>query len=134
MSEPFIEGPAFELVHSIVKAVDYRDEYAPSGGTVALNGLPLPIVGYFVGGASEELVYPSFVEFNGREAAQFVQSATAPYVGWWVDEETGKIHIDAVNWFEEHDAAAAVARVRKEIAIWDIERERELRLVYVEGE
>lgn len=124
------QGPAFELVHSIVKAVDYRDTYAPPGGTVALNGLPLPTAGYFVGGASEELVYPSFVEFNGREAARFVQSATAPYVGWWVDEETGKIHIDAVDWFQEESAAVAVGRVRGEIAIWDVANEREIRIPY----
>lgn len=121
-------SPASELVRSIAHCD------ATSGGTVALNGLPLPVTGFYVGGSVDSLIFDSVSVMNADEIAKFTQSAPSAYVGWWVDDETGKVYVDAVDWFANEYEAARVARKRHEIAIWDIARERELRLRYVEGE
>lgn len=126
--EPFIEGPAFELVYSIVTAVDHTNPYAPNGGTIPVNGQPLPTDGFLVGGVVPTLTYPRFVDLDGPAVARFVQSLTAPYVGWWVDEETGVIHIDAVDHYASERDALGEARMRGEIAIWSVAGEREIRV------
>lgn len=118
-----------ELTHAIAGAARQDIE----GGTVALNGLPLPSAGYYVGGAGPSLVFDSFAVVDGPEIARFVESAPSAYVGWWVDSETGKIYIDAVEWYANEFTATAIAQVRHELAVWDIAGERELRLGY-EGE
>ena len=127
------ESPAYQVVRGIVSAV-VKDTESPAGGTVSLANLPLPTTGYFVGGAVPELVFESFVTVNGPKIVEFVESAPSRYVEWWVDTETGRVHVDAVNWYQEEFAAGAIARARGELAVWDIARNRELRLAYVDGE
>lgn len=108
-------------------------------GTVPLNSLPLPSMGFYVGGSIPEMVMTSD-DVNRRDAVpiqrviDFVHRAGTAYVGVWTDTETDKIHFDAVEWYAEEFTAAAIARVRGELAVWDIARERELRLAYVDGE
>lgn len=124
-----------EVARELYRAVQSGSE----GGTVALDGLPLPVTGFYVGGAIKELVldHDDFTACRTHvvnELIMFVSRASTPYVGHWTDSETGKIHFDAVNWFQDEYTAAAIGRVRKEIAIWDVRNERELRLAYVDGE
>lgn len=103
------------------------------GGTVPLNGLPLPSVGYYVGGRIESMIMTRD-DVDRRDAVplqrviDFVSRAGTPYVGVWVDTDTDKIYFDAVEWYANEFTAAAIGRVRKEIAIWDIDHGRELRL------
>ncbi len=107
------------------------------GGTVHLSDEgPLPTTGYFVGGVVSALIIePS--EFDTEEADQMVQSFLiylksqnlAPYVGWWTDEETGKLYVDATTWYRHYDVAESACRSRNEIAFYDIARGRSFRPV-----
>lgn len=107
-------------------------------GTLDTLGYDLPLTGYFVGGRGEALVFESTEDANRsaslRKIGEFVEGTEARYVGWWTDSETGKVYVDGTDWFASEYAAGRSARERKEIAFWDIERERELRVAYVEGE
>lgn len=122
--------PAQELTRSIIHA----DTPEEAGGTVALNGLPLPTTGFFVGGATESLIFERLADVDPGAIERYVTYAPSAYVGWWVDDETGKVYVDAVDWYANEFTASAIARTRKEIAVWDIARVREVRLTYVEGE
>lgn len=105
------------------------------GGTVPLNGLPLPSMGYYVGGSVPSLIMEAAdVDSRGQHVAtlqsviNFVSRAGTPYVGVWRDHETNKIYFDAVNWFADGSTAMAVAFARSEIAVWDIANGTELRV------
>lgn len=113
----------------------------PEGGTVALGWDEVPATGYLVGGlVSALIIEPSDSHRERREMLDefidYVNGPTvgAPFLGWWTDEETGKIWVDATTWHATEFEAGRIGRKRREIAIFDIARERELRLVYVEGE
>ena len=113
----------------------------PEGGTVAIVGTTLPKTGYFVGGIVASLIVdtdPGWAHDSRPEIEFFVNYLTervgAGYVGWWTDEETGKVYIDGTTWHETYDEAERVTRERNEIAFWDIERQREFRPVIIEGE
>ena len=58
----------------------------------------------------------------------------AAFLGWWTDEETGKVWVDGTSHHSTEFVAGRIGRRRREIAIFDIERQRSLRLVYVDGE
>lgn len=114
---------------------------SPSGGTVALGWNAIPLTGYFVGGmVSPLIIEPDDSLAEQREALDhFIEYVNGPtvgadFLGWWTDEDTGKLWVDATTWHESEFQAGRVGRQRREIAIYDIERSRELRLVYVEGE
>jgi hypothetical protein len=113
---------------------------SPSGGTVSLAGDELPGTGYFVGG----LVSPLIIEPGDSPAYQrdaletfasyLVETVGAEYLGWWTDEDTDKLWVDGTTWHETEFEAGRAGRRRREIAVYDIARQRELRLAYVEGE
>lgn len=112
---------------------------SPVGGTLRLGGGELPIYGYFVGGVVRPLVAelgdrPSdtldnikFFVGNLAEDTQALRSVR--YIGWWTDEETGKLYVDGTSWHADYNEAERACRERGEIAFWDIERQREFRPV-----
>lgn len=110
---------------------------SPEGGTAGRDGRGIPSTGYFVGGHGDAVVFgaggelPSDLEYRVNE---WLRSCGAPYIGWWTDEETGKLYLDGSDWIETEFTASQLGRLRKEIAIWDIANRRELRFAYVEGE
>lgn len=113
----------------------------PEGGTVSLTGDPLPTGGYFVGGlVSPLIIEPEDSPREQREALDhFIEYLNGPtvgaaFLGWWTDEETGKLWVDGTSHHETEFVAGRIGRRRREIAIYDIAKQRELRLVYVEGE
>lgn len=112
----------------------------PSGGTIHLGGDNLPVTGYFVGGiVSPLIIEPDESPADQREALDtfikyLINGAGPAYLGWWTDEETGKVWVDGTTWHETEFEAGRIGRKRREIAIFDIERDRELRLAYTEGE
>lgn len=115
----------------------------PEGGTVSLAGHPLPKVGYFVGGRVSPLVVTEEEARNEpvtraviQHFADYVSGLTVEvdFLGWWTDEEDGKLWVDATDWYATEFEAARVGRERREIAIRDIAGNRNLRLVYVDGE
>jgi len=113
---------------------------SPEGGTASLNGEDLPATGYFVGGVVSPLIIePDDSLAEQKEALDtfisYVDEQTiAPYLGWWTDDETGRLWVDATTWHPTEFEAGRTGRKRREIAVFDIERNRELRLTYVEGE
>lgn len=110
---------------------------SPEGGTVGREGRGTPQYGFFVGGHGEPAVFSAGTEFTPdleRQINDWVHKSNAPYVGWWTDEETGKLYLDGSDYIESEFTATQLGRLRKEIAIWDIENERELRLAYADGE
>lgn len=123
-------------MNSIVEQI----KNSPTGGTASLTSEKLPTTGYFVGG----LAYPLIIEPDDSPADRremldefveyLIRHPQAHYVGWWTDEETGKLWVDGTTWHETEFEAGRVGRGRREIAIYDIARQRELRLTHVEGE
>jgi hypothetical protein len=114
---------------------------SPSGGTISLRGEDLPKTGYFVGGLVSPLIIPSPLEFAPDakwEIEVFVsyltESTDASYVGWWTDDETDNLWIDGTSWHPTELLAGNVGRERREIAVYDIAGQREVRLAYTEGE
>lgn len=109
----------------------------PAGGTAPVRGeAPLPAFGYFVGGVvSALIVEPS--ELASDEARSMIDLfvnylrtlRAAPYVGWWTDEETGKLYVDATEHHWTYEAAEAACRDRNEIAFYCIELGRSFRPV-----
>lgn len=106
-----------------------------TGGTFSRIGRVDFTTGFYVGGAVPSLVIddafsrPLLVRLD-----KFVTDCPTDLVGFWFDTDNGKLHLDAVNWYQDEYTASAIGRVRKEIAIWDIKNDREVRLAYAEGE
>lgn len=124
--------------------MDYFEQVtaSPEGGTASLrDGHPLPTTGYFVGGIVSPLIFFTG-ELEGAEApwnletftTYLIEQINADFLGWWTDEETGHLYVDGVTWHETEFEAGRIGRGRRELAIYDVARQRELRLVYVEGE
>lgn len=97
----------------------------PSGGTVSLTADPLPTYGYFVGGVVSALIVDESNATPVTEIDFFIryvrESTGALYLGWWTDEETGKLYVDATTWVADVDKALRLGEERGEIAIFDIE-------------
>lgn len=105
------------------------------GGTVSRSGAPLPEGGFFVGGVVQSLIFESVDHANHPDAltaiAGFLTIADTPHVGFWVDTETGLVYVDLVDWFKSERDALHLARVRGEIAVWDIANAQEVRVGHV---
>ena len=99
-----------------------------SGATVSRYGNGTPTDGYYVGGAIKTLVVDSRSVIDFPTVREFIGRADTPYVGFWVDSETDKIHFDLVDWYRSERDALHLARVRGELAVWDIANETEVRL------
>lgn len=115
---------AFEIATDLYyMALDGED------GTVnvADSGV-LPTEGYYVGGKAPSLVFKGVDEIDRGELAWWVGSNPSDYYGVWVDTEDGKIYFDAVTHMLYQGTALDLARIRNEIAVWDIANGAEVRL------
>lgn len=109
----------------------------PDGGTVRMDGRPLPTSGYFVGGAGRALeielkdsaVGAAFAQDLIRDFLNGITLDQVMYVGWWTDSETGKLWLDTTTWTASYNQAEQWCTDREEIAFWDIARAREFRPV-----
>lgn len=98
--------------------------YAP-GHTVALDGSDVPTTGFFVGGVVSSVVV-DIDDMTRDHMAEFVaDNHRAAYVGMWEDD--GKIYLDVSEHYTSRRMAERVARIRGELAIWDVENAREIR-------
>lgn len=108
---------------------------SPEGGTASLNGGKLPVYGYFVGGLVSPLILDGTSDAAGARdeieafVAYLAESTDAGYAGWWTDEETGKVYVNGVDWYGSEMRAADIGHQRREIAVYDIADQRELRLM-----
>ena len=105
-----------------------------TGGTLSLSGQPLPLDGFWVGGDGEERVFESVADVTFPPVLDFLTGLHSHWVGFWVDGETGRVHLDGVTWCALRGTAELLGRQRGELAIRDIANNRDLRFVYVEGE
>ena len=48
------------------------------------------------------------------------------YAGIWKDPKTNIIYLDAVVWVKNENEAIKLARVKKQLAIWDIKNQKEI--------
>lgn len=92
----------------------------PEGGTVDIEGDPLPDHGFFVGGAGTMLVFKSAEEIDTHLVDVWFKGQQSPYAGWWTDKDTGKVYVDWTTWYSSRGQAGFWAERRKEIAFWDI--------------
>lgn len=100
----------------------------PAGGTGRSGDSNLPQYGYYVGGAGPALVFPSPERVDHYLLAQFVLFTMGDeLVGWWTDEETGKMWIDRTTWHDNLAEARETAVKRGEIAFYSIAEERSIR-------
>lgn len=98
------------------------------GGTVPANDEPLPTTGYWIGGKYPPLVFKSVAELDRGEIAWWIGTHRARWYGSWVDQETGKVHLDAVTHMHYRGTALDLGQVRGEISIWDISQGQEIRV------
>lgn len=116
---------AFELATDL-----YYMSTNGEGGTITRTGEALPQEGYFIGGKFRSLVFESRAEIDRGELGWWIGSNTpARFYGVWEDPETGKVYFDAVSHMNYEANALSLAKVRGELAIWDIVAGQEIRLL-----
>lgn len=103
------------------------------GATVSTTGQAEPIWGY--GLALHGLGWSfSAAEFTTAKVAQFIEAHADTlardlyYVGAWEDSVTGIVWLDVTTVFTDEHHAIEVARSTGEIAVWDFEQAREIRV------
>jgi len=99
----------------------------PEGGTAHTEGDPLPTGGFFVGGAGTVLIFRNQDEMDESLIKAWLADPATGYVGWWTDQDTGKVYLDWSSWYRSHSQACFWAARRGEIAFWDIARDQEVR-------
>jgi len=107
-----------------------------NGGATLLKNGEVATKGYATGiGQEYRMRKPQGLTFNGlqlRDVAECVdlilQNKTCNAVGFWYHE--GVLYIDAVMVFEELENALALGRMNNEIAIYDLNEQREITLSY----
>lgn len=90
--------------------------------------------GYYVGG-----LVPSVTLHRDSNAADYLlaaiglqnvvpMDAESVYLGTWIDTDTDTVYFDVSEHFTDRTEAMRVARLRGELAIWDIANGKEIRL------
>lgn len=95
----------------------------------------VPTSGYMVGGYVPSLILDQDepVPYTITDAWltknwRYLTASNLFYVGVWTDSGSGKIYVDISRNIESLAAAIAVGLNFGEIAIWDVENNREIRL------
>lgn len=101
-----------------------------NGGTVLSDTLAPVTSGFVVGGRWGAIVIEPGADCRqARESAfEAVRASGAPVVGWWLDTETGRVWVEAVDVVDTRPKALALAQARGELAIYDLSTEVEVRL------
>jgi len=88
-----------------------------------------PEKGYMVGGFGKELIYPNISGVNLSEVETWIEDHKLrkdQYYGVWVDE--GKVYFDVSVNLQSLDQATKIGKVKKQIAIWDLNKNEEIKL------
>ena len=106
--------------------------YIGGGGTLAV-GRGMPTRGYLVGFGN--LYTGGFPEHRGIQAIQYkIDLSGSNLFGSWrkkgVDDNLDILYIDEVKCFNSLDKALMMAKLGKELAIWDISNEKEIEVNY----
>lgn len=93
-----------------------------------------PKTGYMVGGYANALEFNRQTDFEFlltdrylTEHSNLLQSGEY-FAGIWTDSDTGRVYVDISRNVQDLAEALAVADNFGEIAIWDVENNREIRL------
>lgn len=108
------------------RAAAYAQTLAQSGGTFDLAGHQ-PDRGFAVALANGPIIDPtdrlSFIRAY-RQTMKSVQSGFAPYVGTWIDPDTGKMAIDPVTVVGSRAKAQRIGRMSRQKAYYDLLRDK----------
>ena len=99
-----------------------------TGGTWSMDGSPVPESGYVVSDPRYTLVLGPGVDMESIVPHWIAALPDVRYVGVWTDDATGAVHVDVNDIISDLDAAVGIARERREIAIWDLTRNEEIRI------
>lgn len=102
-------------------------------GTIRHDHGDLPESGYYIGSKFPSFVVESVQDIDRGELAWWAGSHEAEYYGVWKDIATGKIYFDGTDHRWGLDYALRLAALRNEIAIWDIAKGEEIRVVAQEN-
>lgn len=83
--------------------------------------------GFYVGKGNGRQFFPGF-HCDGYDVLMLTQFNNWSLVGVWTDSETGIQYVDPVAHLLWRDNALAMASRNGELAIWDIRKQREVRL------
>lgn len=97
---------------------------SPDGFTASLDGSEVPTSGYVVALAETQ---GSFGVTGFLHAANVAKEKQC-YLGGWLDAESGLYYFDAVRIFPDLGEALDAGRAQDQIAIWNIEESKEIRL------
>ena len=98
------------------------------GGTWSMDGTPVPESGYVVSDPRYTLVLGPGVDMESIVPHWVAALPDVRYVGVWTDGATGAVHVDVNDIISDLDAAVRTAQERREIAIWDLAGNEEIRM------
>jgi hypothetical protein len=110
---------------------------AQGGVTLRVKDYPeqivMPTKGYAVGNGAKgiALTFGSDLEAFDVSVERVIAQTKligADYFGTWIDTSTQQLYIDPVNVFASKDFALGVAFERGELAVYDLDKQREIRI------
>jgi hypothetical protein len=120
------------------------ETYANGGSTVSVIGKPPVTDGYMVGGEvtglqlDMEFLHPDNANALWRVLSRYINehfkllTDGRHFLGAWIDQASGTLWIDVSERFNVREYAILVAEDRKEIAVWDVAKSEEIRLMVTE--
>jgi len=100
------------------------------GGCSINRDFEAPKTGYLVS-VKDGLVFDNVSTINEHELSIFVKdnlSADNCYFGGWIDQQTRKVYFDLSANFKSMDKAIELAKQKNQIAIWDLNENKEIRV------
>lgn len=103
-----------------------RETYANGGVTLDLSSPTMAVAahtdGYYVAGISKPVMF----DLKGSDTRNYQRALGAAYaatdglglMGTWVD--SGVVYAEASEWYADYETAILTAKLRGELAIWDI--------------
>ena len=88
-----------------------------------------PDKGYMIGGFGKELIFPSISEVIIPQVESWIEEHKLrkdQYYVVWVD--SGKVYFDVSVNLQDKDQAIKIGKVKKQIAIWDLNESKEIKL------
>lgn len=116
------------------------ETYRDGGTSVSFNSVAVPASGYMVGGFVDSLIFGSDMLIGDHRAFTWEMISAwldkhedlirelDVFVGGWVDQESGMVYIDISRHFTDRAVAIHTAIDNDEIAIWDLEKGKEIRV------
>lgn len=120
---------AFNIPLHLQLANSIYTQTALSGGVSINADFEQPKMGYLVS-AFDGLVFDSVSLVNVHELSAWIKQNidSGFFFGGWIDKETGKVYFDLSANFQEVEKAIQIAKENNQIAIWDLNENKEIRV------